>query len=133
MHSNRPRFPALPAAALALCLLPLLLHAAQPGVPGAGSILQQTQPVLPPVPSGTETGLAIIQSGGGIAPPSAPFAVKSFELTGNTAFDTPTLHALIANAEGKSLTLPQLDQIAARITEYYLNHGHLLDRAIIPT
>jgi hemolysin activation/secretion protein len=130
MHFNRPRPPRLLAAALALCLLPV--HAAEPVVPGAGSILQQTQPVLPPAPSGTGTGLSIEQPGGGTLPPSAPFVVRSFELSGNTAFDTPTLHALIAGAEGRSLTLPQLGQIAARITEYYRSHGYPLDRAIIP-
>src|SRR3984885_7458517 len=132
MHSKRPRSARLLAAAPALCLLPLLVHAAGPSIPGAGSILQQSQPVLPPAPSGTETGLAIEQPAGGTLPPSAPFAVKAFELSGNTVFDTPTLHALISEAEGKSLTLPQLGQIAARITDYYHSHGYPLGRAIIP-
>src|ERR1700693_219177 len=132
MRSERPRSPGWLAPALGLCLLPLSLYAAEPVVPGAGSILQQTQPVLPPTPSGTGTGLTIEQPGGGNLPPSAPFAVKSFELSGNTAFDTPTLHALIAGAEGQTLTLPQLGQIAARITDYYRSHGYPLDRAIIP-
>jgi hemolysin activation/secretion protein len=130
MRSERTRIPGL--LALALCLLPLSLYAAEPVVPGAGSILQQTQPVLPPAPSGTGTGLTIEQPGGAILPPSAPFAVRSFELSGNTAFDTPTLHALIAGAEGQTLTLPQLGQIASRITAYYRSHGYPLDRAIIP-
>src|SRR5580658_8262351 len=120
------------AATLGICLMPLSVFAAEPLVPSAGSILQQTQPVLPPAPSDTGTGLNIEQPGGGTLPPSAPFAVKSFELSGNTAFDTPTLHALIAEAEGQNLTLPQLGRIAARITEYYRSHGYPLDRAIIP-
>jgi hemolysin activation/secretion protein len=132
MHPERRRSPRFLAAALALCLLPLSVHAAEPVVPGAGSILQQTQPVLPPAPSGTGTGLTIEQAGGGNLPPSAPFAVKSFELAGNTAFDTLTLHALIAEAEGQSLTLSQLGWIVARITEYYRSHGYPLARAIIP-
>ena len=132
MHSKSPVDPRLLAAALALCLLPLWVCAAQPVVPGAGSILQQTQPVLPPAPSGTETGLAIEQPRGSFLPPSVPFTVQSFELSGNTAFETSTLHALIAEAEGKSLTLPQLGQIVARITEYYRSLGYPLDRAIIP-
>jgi hemolysin activation/secretion protein len=120
------------AATLAVALLPLAVLAAEPVVPGAGSILQQSQPVAPPAPSPTGTGLAIEQPGAGALPPSAPFPVKAIELSGNTAFDTVTLHALIAEAEGKSLTLPQLVQIAARITDYYRSHGHPLDRAIIP-
>jgi len=132
MHSDGRRTPGLLASALTLCLLPLSVHAAEPVVPGAGSILQQTQPVLPPTPSGTGTGLTIKQPGGGNLPPSARFEVKSFELSGNTAFDTATLNALIAGAEGQTLTLPQLGEIAARITDYYRNHGYPLDRAIIP-
>jgi hemolysin activation/secretion protein len=120
------------AAALAILFLPLAVHAAEPVVPGAGSILQQTQPVMPPAPSATGTGLAIEQPGGGTLPPSAPFLVKAVQLSGNTAFDTPTLHALIAEAEGKSLTLPQLGRVAARITDYYHSHGYPLDRAVIP-
>jgi len=120
------------AAGLTMSLLPLSLFAAEPVVPGAGSILQQTQPVLPPAPSGTGTGLTIEQPGGGALPPSVPFEVKSFEISGNTTFDTPTLHALIAEAQGQSLTLPQWGQIVARITAYYRSHGYPLDRALIP-
>jgi hemolysin activation/secretion protein len=132
MHSNRPLFSRLQAPAVALCLLPPWVWAAEPVVPSAGSILQQTQPVRPPEPSAAESGLAIEQPRGGLLPPSAPFAVRFFELSGNTVFDTPTLHSLIADAEGRSLTLPQMGQISARITEYYRSHGYPLDRAIIP-
>jgi hemolysin activation/secretion protein len=132
MHAKRLRTREPLTAALAILFLPLGVHAAEPVVPGAGSILQQTQPVMPPVPSATGTGLAIEQPGGGTLPPSAPFLVKAIQLSGNTAFDTPTLHTLVAEAEGKSLTLPQLGRVAARITDYYHSHGYPLDRAIIP-
>jgi hypothetical protein len=98
MHAKRLRTREPLAAALAIFFLPLAVHAAEPVVPGAGSILQQTQPVMPPAPSATGTGLAIEQPGGGTLPPSAPFLVKAIQLSGNTAFDTPTLHALIAEA-----------------------------------
>jgi hemolysin activation/secretion protein len=120
------------AAALVILFLPLAVHAAEPVVPGAGSILQQTQPAMPPAPSPTGTGLAIEQEGGVTLPPSAPFLVEATHLSGNTVFDTPTLHALIAEVEGKSLTLAQLGEIVARITDYYHSHGYLLARAIIP-
>lgn len=119
------------AAALAVLVLPLTVHAGQP-VPGAGSILQQTQPVQPPSASPSGTGLAIEQQGGVAPSEGAPFLVKTIELSGNTAFDIATLHALIAEAEGKSLTLAQLTQFAARITDYYHSHGYPLARAIIP-
>lgn len=115
-----------------MLFLPLAIHAAEPVVPGAGSILQQTQPVMPPAPSAPGTGLAIERPAGGALPPSAPFLVTAIQLSGNTAFDTPTLHALIAESEGKSLTLTQLGQVAARLTDYYHSHGYPLDRAVIP-
>src|SRR3984885_12124212 len=132
MHAKRRRTREPLSAALATLFLTLAVHAAEPVVPGAGSILQQTQPVMPPAPSATGTGLAIEQPGGGTLPPSAPFLVKAIQLSGNTAFDTLTLHALIAEAEGKSLTLPQMAKIAARITEYYHSRGYPLARASIP-
>src|ERR1700730_13310169 len=132
MYADRPQTAVKLVSTLAVLFLPLAVQAAEPVVPGAGSILQQTQPVVPPAPSATGTGLAIEQLGRVTLPPSAPFLVKAIQLSGNTAFDTPTLHTLVAEAEGKSLTLAQLGQIAARITDYYHGHGYLLARAIIP-
>jgi hemolysin activation/secretion protein len=107
-------------------------RAAEPVVPGAGSILQQTQPVGPPSPSSNGTGLAIDQPGGGAPAAGAPFLVKAIELSGNTVVDTATLLGLVAVAEGKTLTLGQLGRVAARITAYYQRHGYPLARAIIP-
>jgi len=101
-------------------------------VPGAGSILQQIQPVNPPAPSSNGTGLLIEEGGRTNLPPSAPFLVKSIQLSGNTLFDTAALHALVADAEGKNLTLSQLGDVAARLTDYYQSHGYPLARAIVP-
>ena len=119
-------------AAIAISTLPLIAHAAEPAVPGAGSILQQNQQLSPPAPSPAATGLAIEQPGGATLPASAPFVVKIIEISGNTVFDTPTLHALVAPEEGTSVTLPQLGQVVARITDYYRAHGYPLARAVIP-
>jgi hemolysin activation/secretion protein len=118
-------------AALLVVCAPLAATGAE-SVPGAGSILQQIQPVNPPTPSSNATGLTIEQDGRVNLPASAPFPVKSIELSGNTTFDTPTLHALVAEAEGKDLTLSQLGEVAARITDYYRSHGYSLARAVIP-
>jgi len=74
----------------------------------------------------------IEQADGSKLPPSAPFMVHSIQITGNTVFDTPTLLALVDDAQGKTLTLPQLGQLATRITAYYQNHGYPLARAFIP-
>lgn len=133
IFANRPHRTLRPLwAAIFVALAPLVAKAAGPVVPDAGSILRQIQPVTPPTPSSTETGLTIEREGGAKLPASAPFEVKSIRISGNTLFDAAVLHALVADAEGKSLTLSQLDELAARITDYYQSHGYPLARAIIP-
>jgi hemolysin activation/secretion protein len=109
-----------------------VVNAAEPVVPGAGSILRQVQPSMPRAPSSPGTELTIEQQDGGKLPPGTSFPVKRLEITGNTLFDTPTLHALVADTEGTSLTLAQLNERVARITEYYRRHGYPLARAILP-
>lgn len=127
-HQTMKLFPAF-----LLILSPLAAQAVSPAVPGAGgTLLQQIQPVVPPAPSSTGTGLTIEDQGAGTLPPSAPFVVKSIQIIGNDKIDTQTLHALVADTEGKSITLPQLGELAARITEYYHEHGYPLARAFIP-
>ncbi len=115
-----------------LLIIPLVASAADPAVPGAGSILQQIQPVSIPGPSSLGTGLTMERRGGGQLPPSAPFLVRSIRISGNTLFDPATLQALVADAGGQSLTLPQLGEIVARITRHYHRHGYALAQAIIP-
>lgn len=121
---------ATPLLMTLLAALPFCAQAAP--VPDAGSLLQQIKPAAPPAPSPAETGLTIRNERGEKLPPSAPFLVKSIKITGNTLFDTATLHALVADAEGKPLSLSQLDELAAKIADYYHNHDYLLARAIIP-
>lgn len=131
LHTMKPLF-----AALLIAISPLAAQAARPVVQGAGDILQQVEPLNLPAFSSSETGLTIERADGAKLPPSAPFLVTSIQITGNThphaLFDTPTLHALVADVEGKSLSLSQLGELAARITRYYQSHGYPLTRAIIP-
>lgn len=110
----------------------LAAQAADTAAPDAGSILQQIQPAAPLSPAPAGTGLTIERESTLGLPPGIPFEVKAIRISGNTLFDTPTLHALIADAEGKSLTLAQLGELAARLTAYYRDHGYQLARAIIP-
>ena len=115
-----------------LAALPSLSAQAAPVTPDAGSILQQIKPAAPPAPSPAQTGLSIEHKGGEKLPPGAPFLIKTISIKGNTRYDTATLHALVADAEGKNLTLAQLEALAGRITAYYHAHGYPLARAIIP-
>jgi len=119
-------------AALLVSFSPLATLAASSVTPDAGSILQQIQPLTPPMPSSGETGLTIERADGSKLPPSAPFLVQSIQITDNTLFDTPTLLALVADAQGQTLTLPQLGELASRISNFYQSHGYPLARAIIP-
>lgn len=118
--------------ALLVTVPPLAAHAVGPIAPNAGSILQQMQPVMPALPATSGTGLMIEQTDGATLPPSAPFRVQSIQITGHTLFDTPTLQALVNDAQGKTLTLVQLGELAGRITAYYQSHHYPLARAIIP-
>ena len=113
-------------------LAPVIALAAEPAAPDSGSILQQIRPAQAPVPSSAGTGLAIESDNGSRLPPSAPFPVSTIEIAGNTLFDSATLHSLVADAEGDTLTLPQLGEVSDRITAHYRDHGYPLARAIIP-
>ncbi len=126
----KPLFAALLAAYIPF--IPLAVQAQAPVPPGAGAILQQVQPGAKPTPTPSGTGLTIERQDGAKLPPGAPFLVKTLQIAGNTLFATATLHALVADAQGKSLTLAQIDELAARITDYYRKHGYPLTRAIIP-
>ena len=124
--AQRARKPLLAA----LLTLPALASAGP--VPGAGSILQQINPSLAPAPSGNQTGLRLQKPSGEKIPSTMSFQVKKINITGNTKFDAATLHALVADAEGKNLTLTDLEGFASKITDYYHAHGYPLARAIIP-
>jgi len=107
-------------------------HAAEPVVPNAGTILQQVQPAKPAAPNASDTGLKVEPTHAAKLPASAPFQVTTIRIIGNQSIDTATLHALIADGEGKMLTLTELGTLAARITNYYRDKNHPLSRAIIP-
>ena len=117
---------------LIVFLAPSAAYSTGAAAPGGGTILQQIQSApAPPQPSGG-TGLTIEQELRGKSLPSKPFLVKSIHISGNTLFDSETLHALVIDAEGKNLDLSQLLELASRITDYYRSHGYPLARAIIP-
>ena len=115
-------------SAATLILQPALAQ----NTPDAGSLLQQAAPRLEPLPLPSGTGLQIDPAPTPGLPHSAPFLVRRIEITGNTVFSTPTLQALVAQAEGQQLTLPQIGELVSRITSYYRSQGYLLARAIIP-
>ena len=122
---------------ITLCLSPLamaLLAApafAQQVPPTSGQLLQQAQPPQQPLPR-REPGIQIQTPETAHANDNTPFEVKQIVVGGNTVFDTATLHALVADGEGRTQTLATLTVLAQRITDYYRAHGYPLSRAVIP-
>jgi hemolysin activation/secretion protein len=106
--------------------------AAEQTVPNAGVILQQAQSLNLFTPTPSASGVAFERERAVKPISSAPFLVKKVLLTGQSLFDSSTLHALVSDVEGKSLTLAQLDESVGRITEFYHSHGYPLSRAVIP-
>lgn len=104
------------------------------GAPDAGALLQQLLPLMQPAAGSGVTGLQLEQADGSRTslPASDPILVQRIRITRNTLFTTETLLALVAHAEGQSLTLPQLGELASLVTKHYQNLGYLLPRAIIP-
>ncbi|HET7360138.1 MAG TPA: ShlB/FhaC/HecB family hemolysin secretion/activation protein [Rhodanobacteraceae bacterium] len=129
MNANRATLRSVLVLIL-LATLPSIAHA-QTAPPSGGQLLQQVQPPPPPPPQ--KSAPVTIQ-----APSQAPaaatvaFRVTHIAIDGNSVFDTATLHALVANAEGTRLDLVGLDAVAARITAFYHAHGYPLARAIVP-
>lgn len=120
-----------PLHALATLLAALPVLALGQVIPGAGTMLQQVKPVQPS-PAAPAT-LTINPSNDAPMSSSAPFPVKELRIQGNTLFDTETLHALVAQAEGKTMPLGQLEAEVGRIAAYYNSQGYPLVRVVIPT
>src|ERR1043166_4114806 len=70
-----------------------------------------------------------------VAPPGADkiiLVLRSVRLTGNTVYSAQDLAGLYAEFVGKTITLAQVYDIAARITAKYGKDGYVLSRAVVP-
>ncbi len=86
---------------------PLIALAAGAATPGAGTILQQAEPTITPLsPAPAEPGLTVEEDSGAPFSPSPPFMVNVIRISGNTLFDTATLHGLVVDMEGKREVAP---------------------------
>ena len=106
-----------------------------PPTPGAGQLLKQVEPVITPSsPTVNPPALRIEPAAVTtlIAETSTPIAVTTIELSGNKSFDTATLKALVADAEGRTQTLTELNTLARRITDFYIAQGQPLASAFLP-
>ena len=115
-----------------LSLMSLWAHGAEPALPNAGSILQELKPQPDTAAPKSDNMLRTQPAPAAGLPLTAAFDVKQINITGNTRFNTPTLHALVAAVEGQRLTLDQLEAIIDAITRLYRRAGYPLARAIVP-
>lgn len=108
-----------------------VVFAAQAPV-NTGDILRQVEPVKMPE---AQKELPSVK-GEYKAPLSAKddikIYVKSFKLSGNTAFDSAMLLNLIKEYENKELGINGLKEVASIITKYYRDNGYFVARAYIP-
>ena len=93
--------------------------------------LSQPQTLPSPLPSQKPT-IAPPQ----ITPPKPEFSstliqVRKISVTGSTVFTPAELAILTQSFEGKSTTLQDLQSLADRITQQYLDRGYITSRAII--
>ena len=79
-------------------------------------------------PTGVNVSRPVLQ----LVPASTAFMVQSLRITGNVKVKTSTLHALVADSEGKLLSIIDIRQSITRINDYYNAHGYPNSRAIIP-
>jgi len=123
-------------AVLLLAAAPFLTaQAADPLPVDIGTILQQVQPSQPFAPPPRGEAPTLNNQENALVPPVRPpvsVDVKSIQILGNTLVETDTLHGLVADAEGKTLTLDQLDEMATRISRYYRGRGQSFARAVVP-
>jgi hemolysin activation/secretion protein len=104
---------------------------AQSQPPGGGQLLQQLTLPPPPAPA-DKPALSIEEPGSARATSTTPIPVKRIHIKGNTLIPEARLHELVASAEGKTLTLGELQEVAAQITYLYRKRGYPLARAYVP-
>lgn len=134
-----PRPAIIPCRRSALALIASLsatlcatLGAEALAAPSAGTLLQEVEPVKPPQATPGKPGVLLEAAPTRALPASAPIAVTHLRIRGNTLFADDTLHALVADAEGRSLTLAELGELAARLAGYYHRQGYPLTRVVVP-
>ena len=117
---------------LPLALLALSQAALAQQIPSAGSLLQQlpTAPVREPV----VPQIKIEQADSTHAPASDSIRVQvnDLRLTGVTVFAPADLLTVAQFTPGAEVTLPDLEAMASRITQYYHGRGYFVARAYLP-
>lgn len=76
---------------------------------------------------------AAAQNVSGAEPPGEQrILVQSFQFSGNSVISSKVLSGLVADSQGKELSLADLQAVADGISEYYHQRGYVLAKAILP-
>lgn len=62
----------------------------------------------------------------------AKVKVTQIKFSGNTVFTSSELEEVVAAVIGKVVTLRELNEVAGRVSEYYVGHGYILAQAYLP-
>ncbi len=115
---------------LAIAVVLLSTAAVAQQAPDSGRLLEEMRPA-PSLPQRKAPEIRIEEPAPAkAAGPRVP--VTLLRIKGATRFSEAELHALVADSEGKELSLGELRQLAERITQHYREHGYLLARAYLP-
>ncbi|MGF6933917.1 hemolysin activation/secretion protein [Paraburkholderia sp. UCT70] len=103
-------------------------------LPNAGSILNQTAPreTRPAPPGGNQALPAVPPPAAPVTAPGPTFLLNSIKLKGNDTIASDALLAPVQDKLGKQTSFAGLEEIAARITQIYRDHGYLLAQVVIP-
>lgn len=119
------------AAASASAMLACPPARAAPNVPAPGQVLEGIRPE-PGMAQPSRERLEIRRRQQRQLPADTTLQVSRIKITGDTVFAASRLHKLVADAEGRTLSLAELQDLAARVTAFYRQRGYLLSRAYIP-
>jgi hemolysin activation/secretion protein len=102
--------------------------------PTAGSVLESVKEA-PPAPKPADQILEKPAEPTKAVAPMAPgttVKVTGFHFKGNTVYSEAQLQPLLAQYQGKDLSLDDLNEAADAIKSYYREHGYFLAQAILP-
>lgn len=89
---------------------------------------QLPTPQAPPEIDRTEAPAATT----GVPQGGMQIPIKRFEITGNSVISTEELHGVIAQHEGRSMTLFEIYEVADELTNYYRGKGYPVATVTVP-
>ncbi len=122
----------LRSSLIAAALLTVSQNATAQQPPGAGSQLQQIPPIALPDRRAPDIRIERPELASDATADGVAIRVNALRVTGATLFSEAELVAATGVMPGADLTLPELRNAAAAITQFYNSRGYLLAQAYLP-